>query len=231
MKKAFAICCLKPNRDYVRMTLACARSLRATGNKEDILVLTTDETLKDQIGDRYDVRFYEPIFYPALYHAENSLSIIDASKLNLWRLDDYDKVIGLDADIIARKNCDELWSRPELQYVGAAKSSPLQGSMFVLEPSRAKFDEMYDLACRSVFDPETGWNNVGRFPHWENRSETADWRWQSAMSTQGFLYYYFRFVRKRAFWSEMREWFDHFGGDRKWGEDYKRSCHELIKLM
>jgi alpha-N-acetylglucosamine transferase len=35
------------------------------------------------------------------------------SKLRVWQLEDYDKVVMLDTDLIVLKNCDELFLYPE----------------------------------------------------------------------------------------------------------------------
>ena len=36
------------------------------------------------------------------------------TKLRVWQLDDYDKVVMIDADMLVLKNVDELFKMPEL---------------------------------------------------------------------------------------------------------------------
>lgn len=204
------------------MALACARSLRAVGHTEDIVVLTYDPDLR---LEGLDVRCFPEVNHPALdlHHIKSRrlVNLCDIGKVHYWALEEYDKVIALDPDIMFYKKINE-WHRPSLTGLKNSWGGPLCSCFMVLEPNC--YSHMWDTLMNSTFTYDEGWDKVGEI----------DWRFQAANAGQGFLYYYFKMLKKSFHYFKFKkygiEWF-HYGGELKCSPKYQAEISGLIPLQ
>ncbi|PKI51545.1 hypothetical protein CRG98_028105 [Punica granatum] len=84
------------------------------------------------------------------------------SKLRVWQLTDYDKVIFIDADLLVFQNIDKFFVYPELSVVKNSRDMFNSGVM-VLEPSNCLFKQMmakrYELKSYNGGDQHQGFPN------------------------------------------------------------------------
>ncbi|CAI5474558.1 unnamed protein product [Closterium sp. Yama58-4] len=132
---------LHTTEDYVCGAIVLARSLKKSGTKADLVLLVSREISRKsrrglkKAGWRLKEieRIRNPHAVPQTYNEWNY------SKLRLWQLEEYDKVIFVDSDILVLKNLDFLFSYPELSARGNARHLFNSGVM-VLEPSNCTFN-------------------------------------------------------------------------------------------
>ncbi|KAG5232481.1 UDP-glucuronate:xylan alpha-glucuronosyltransferase [Salix suchowensis] len=128
---------------YVCGAIALAQSIIQKNSTRD-LVLLHDSSLSPQslVGLRsagWKTKLIQPIRSP--FARKNSYNEWNYSKLRLWQLTDYDKVIFIDADLIVLRNIDKFFAYPQLS------AAPNDGVLFnsgimVIEPSTCLFEEM-----------------------------------------------------------------------------------------
>ncbi|WP_246206321.1 glycosyltransferase [Propylenella binzhouense] len=159
---------LVTNGEYGMGALALLRSLRHTGTRADFVVLATAE------AERLDELAAEgarivPVRQPPLSegfrqrHSRDALHraapfnkgnkpafhdpIDNFCKLELWKLEEYEKVVFLDADSVVVKPIDMLFGFPEFAgapnlYQELADFHRLNSGVFVAAPSRATYDRL-----------------------------------------------------------------------------------------
>lgn len=95
-------------------------------------------------------------------------------KLRLWELEQFKKVVFLDADALVVQNIDKLFGFPELVaapnlYEALTDFGRLNSGVFVAKPSRATFDHM----LTTLEQPGVFWRRTDQtfletyFPDWE----------------------------------------------------------------
>ena len=187
---------LVTNADYARGAAALVRSLQRTGTGADIVVLHTGgvpaqalaplEALgvrlvaagllptSDAFNERHQrdrihadapfIKGRKPAFHTPL---DNFV------KLRLWEMEEYARVVFLDADTIVIRNIDRLFAYPEFSaapnvYESLADFHRLNSGVFVATPSRATFDAMLGRLSQ----PDTFWRRTDQtfleafFPDW-----------------------------------------------------------------
>lgn len=123
--------------------------------------------------------------------------LLNFVKLRLWEMEEFDKVIFLDADTLVIRNIDRLFDYPEFSaapnlYESLADFNRLNSGVFVARPSRRTFDAMLHALDR----PGVFWKRTDQtflenwFPVWHglpyiyntlqyvwfNLPELWDWR-------------------------------------------------------
>ena len=131
--------------------------------KSDIIILTTPEvssSVKNSLKSlgSITVDITEPVRYP--FRVTRARLAIKKpcrySKLLLWKMTQYSRVVYFDIDLLFLKNVDELFSHPELSAV--PDSNPpdkFNSGIFVAEPSLETFEKMMqhiDLPSYNVGD-------------------------------------------------------------------------------
>ncbi|MDN2579325.1 glycosyltransferase [Aquibium sp. ELW1220] len=187
---------LVTNADYARGAAALVRSLKRTGTRAEIVVLHTGgvapaalaplEALgvrlvaagllatSDAFNERHareklhaDAPFTKgrkPAFHTPL---DNFV------KLRLWELEEYERVVFLDADTIVLRSIDRLFSYPEFSAApnvceSLADFHRLNSGVFVAKPSRSTFAAMLDR----LDSPGAFWRRTDQsfleafFPDW-----------------------------------------------------------------
>lgn len=114
---------LHSSEAYVCGAIALAQSIRQSGSRQDMILLHDDSiTNKSRIGlslAGWKLRCIERIRSP--FSKKGSYNEWNYSKLRLWQVTDYDKLVFIDADFIIAKNIDYLFSYPQLSAAGNNK--------------------------------------------------------------------------------------------------------------
>jgi alpha-N-acetylglucosamine transferase len=153
---------------YLPGAVALARSLRAAGATRPLVVLATAAVrdvaalevhgcrvrrielppLSESFQRRHETsaihaaspftRGVKPAFHDTLHNF---------AKLRLWELDEYRKLVYLDADTLVLQNIDELFEYPAFSaapnlYEGAGDLTRMNSGVFVAQPSRLVFADM-----------------------------------------------------------------------------------------
>nr|GMD96317.1 UDP-glucuronate:xylan alpha-glucuronosyltransferase 2-like isoform X2 [Ipomoea batatas] len=138
-KEAYATV-LHSSQNYVCGAITLAQSLLRTGTKRDLILLldsTIPETKREALAKAgWKLRFIKRIRNPRA--EKKSYNEYNYSKLRLWQLTDYDKVIFVDSDVIVLRNIDFLFNFPEISAAGN-DGSIFNSGVMVLEPSNCTF--------------------------------------------------------------------------------------------
>jgi alpha-N-acetylglucosamine transferase len=211
---------LVTNADFAKGAAALVHSLKLTGTQADIVVMHTggvgEEALARLRERGAQLRPVELLPTSAAFNARHSRANVhqrnpftkgnkpafhtpldNFAKLRLWELDEYDRVVFLDADTLVLKNIDRLFSYPEFSaapnvYESLADFHRLNSGVFVAKPSRSTFSAM----LRHLDRPGAFWKRTDQtfleafFPDWHglpvcfnmlqyvwfNLPELWDWR-------------------------------------------------------
>ncbi|XP_013603839.1 PREDICTED: putative UDP-glucuronate:xylan alpha-glucuronosyltransferase 5 isoform X1 [Brassica oleracea var. oleracea] len=134
---------LHSSESYVCGAIALAQSIRQSGSRHDMILLHDDSIKnKSRIGlslAGWKLRRVERISSP--FSEKGSYNEWNYSKLRVWQVTDYDKLVFIDADFIIAKNVDYLFFYPQLSAAGNNRVLFNSGVM-VLEPSACLFEEL-----------------------------------------------------------------------------------------
>lgn len=137
----------------------------------------------------------------------------ELTKIQVFKHDEYDKILLLDADAIARKSIKEVFEYPSISAPNT-NGEPFQAAKIVLKPNYDDYVNLIRL-MKSGFSYHNGWNKHGKFNHWLT-GEKVDWHFNCAESSQGLLYYYFHLIKKSYFPNPISQ-INHVGmGTDKW---------------
>ncbi|CAI5488003.1 unnamed protein product [Closterium sp. Naga37s-1] len=136
---------LHSKEDYVCGAIALANSLRRSGTRADLVALVSAEIGNFSRGGLeaagwrlIDIeRIRNPFGRAGTYNQWNY------SKLRLWQLTEYAKVVFVDADILVLRNMDHLFEYPELSARSNSRRFFNSGVM-VIEPSQCTFELMME---------------------------------------------------------------------------------------
>eukprot|EP00250_Pteridium_aquilinum_P021531 c25155_g1_i1 orf=192-2171(-) len=126
---------------YVCGAIALAHSIRKTGSKRDMVILV-DENIQPHKREGLEEagwivvqieRIRNPNADPKSYNEWNY------SKLRLWQLTSYHKLIFLDSDVLVLRNIDFLFQSEEISASGNSRTVFNSGVM-VLEPNNCTFN-------------------------------------------------------------------------------------------
>lgn len=161
---------LVTNADYALGARALCRSIRWTGSEADIVVLHTGGVAAEDLAPlrEFGVRLARCDLLPTSAafneaHARDRIHGIapftkgekpafhtpldNFVKLRLWQMEEYARVLFIDADALALRNIDILFDYPEFSaapnvYESLADFTRLNSGVFVAAPSRATFAAM-----------------------------------------------------------------------------------------
>ena len=114
---------LHSSETYVCGAIALAQSILQTNSTKDLILLADDsispKSIRGLKAAGWKIKLIERIRSP---HAKKgAYNEYNYSKLRIWQLTEYDKVIFIDADLIVLKNLDKFFSYPQLSAVGNDK--------------------------------------------------------------------------------------------------------------
>jgi len=180
-KEIFATLLLTDN--YVTTVLKLDCSLKKVGSTRPLVVFYTTELSKESLlrlhSSGIQTQPIEPLKYPN-HHAPRF--VINWTKLRLWTMEMYSKILYLDGDMFVLQNIDHLFDLPtsfaitvdsDRNYM--KKCTPMgmnQAGLFVMEPCQDVFNDMIMKL---------------------DKNETI--QFQNSDAEQGFLNYYFQYVR------------------------------------
>jgi len=135
---------------YLFGALVLWKSLNDTKPKYPFHLLVTpnlsDETMT--LLDKSGIKTIkiDPIKNPILNDPKDR-RYYNYSKLNMWSLTQFDKIVYLDADMVVMHNIDELFTKPNLSSTNAGGVlhkdwKQLNSGLIVLEPSQSIFNHM-----------------------------------------------------------------------------------------
>ncbi|KAI4301799.1 hypothetical protein L6164_035043 [Bauhinia variegata] len=134
---------LHSSETYVCGAIALAQSIRQTNSTKDLLLLADNsigpKSIKALKAAGWKIKRIQRILNPyAQKHAYNKWNY---TKLRIWQLTRYDKVVFIDADLIILKNIDHLFFYPQLS--AAPNDNTLFNSgLMVIEPSMCMFEDL-----------------------------------------------------------------------------------------
>ncbi|XP_030545525.1 putative UDP-glucuronate:xylan alpha-glucuronosyltransferase 4 isoform X2 [Rhodamnia argentea] len=134
---------LHSSEAYVCGAIALAQSIRRTSSTRDLVLLAdnsiTNKSLAGLQAAGWKIRRIQRIRSP---NAEkDAYNVWNYSKLRVWQLTHYDKVIFLDADLIVLRNIDKFFVYPQLSAVPNNRVLFNSGVM-VIEPSNCIFEDL-----------------------------------------------------------------------------------------
>jgi alpha-N-acetylglucosamine transferase len=138
---------------YAAGALVVAHRLRQLGSIKDIVCLTTpniSSSVREQLRkvllviEVDELRSTQVDNLQLLGRPELDVTF---TKIQLWKLTQYQKVVFLDADTLPLLNVDELFDRPALSAApDAGWPDCFNSGVFVAEPSDAIYHSLIDLS-------------------------------------------------------------------------------------
>lgn len=141
---------LATNDSYALGALVLAKSLHNTQTSHKAIVLVGHEVSKDLV-QRLQKTFDEVINVEMLDSKDaKSLELlkrpelgITFTKIHIWKLTQYKKLVFLDADTLVLKNIDELFDHPEFSAApDVGWPDCFNSGVFVLTPNMATYDAL-----------------------------------------------------------------------------------------
>ncbi|XP_059311200.1 putative UDP-glucuronate:xylan alpha-glucuronosyltransferase 5 [Lycium ferocissimum] len=134
---------LHSSEAYVCGAIALAQSIIQTNSTRDLVLLADDSiSLKSLHGLRaagWKIKKIKRIRSP---HAQKkAYNEWNYSKLRIWQLIEYDKVIFIDSDFVVFRNIDQFFSYPELSAAGN-DGYIFNSGVMIIEPSKCKFQNL-----------------------------------------------------------------------------------------
>ncbi|KAL9860127.1 putative UDP-glucuronate:xylan alpha-glucuronosyltransferase 4 [Arabidopsis thaliana] len=140
---------LHSSEAYVCGAIALAQSIRQSGSHKDMILLhdhtITNKSLIGLSAAGWNLRLIDRIRSP--FSQKDSYNEWNYSKLRVWQVTDYDKLVFIDADFIILKKLDHLFYYPQLSASGNDKVLFNSGIM-VLEPSACMFKDLMEKSFK-----------------------------------------------------------------------------------
>lgn len=134
---------LHSSEDYVCGAIALAQSIIQSNSARDLVLLhdksLTDKSLKGLRAAGWKTKRISRIRSP--FSRKDSYNEWNYSKLRVWQLNEYDRVIFIDADLLILKKIDKFFYFPQLSAAGNDRSLFNSGIM-VIEPSLCMFEKL-----------------------------------------------------------------------------------------
>ncbi|KAH9689064.1 putative UDP-glucuronate:xylan alpha-glucuronosyltransferase 5 [Citrus sinensis] len=134
---------LHSSEAYVCGAIALAQSIIQKNSTRDLVLLhdksISGKSLRGLRAAGWKTKWISRIRSP--FAKKDSYNEWNYSKLRVWQLIEYDKIIFIDSDLLVLKNIDEFFFYPELSPAGNDKVLFNSGVM-VIEPSLCKFEDL-----------------------------------------------------------------------------------------
>ncbi|XP_059435589.1 putative UDP-glucuronate:xylan alpha-glucuronosyltransferase 4 [Corylus avellana] len=140
---------LHSSEAYVCGAIALAQSIIRTNSTKDLILLADDSIASNSLrGLRaagWKIKRIKRILSP--FAQKGSYNEWNYSKLRVWQLTDYDKIIFIDADLLVLKNIDKFFVHPQLSAAPNDKTIFNSGVM-VIEPSMCVFKDLMEKSFK-----------------------------------------------------------------------------------
>lgn len=164
---------------FVIGTLVLFHSLRKTGAQADFVAMTANISqhsidILEKSG--IVVKMVQPLVVTH-YHSNSKSDARDSilwTKLRVWQLEEYSKVIMLDSDLFVLQNSDELFNYPE--FASTPMVDPLEKTLFFLSPEMGLIPRN-KVKQESIF-PQTS----SLLPHWSGVNSGYDTKLKHVVS-------------------------------------------------
>ncbi|XP_022999266.1 putative UDP-glucuronate:xylan alpha-glucuronosyltransferase 5 [Cucurbita maxima] len=134
---------LHSSEAYVCGAIALAQSLLLTDTSKDLVLLVdnsiTNKSLEALEAAGWDIMRFHRIRSP--FAEKGSYNEWNYSKLRIWQLVKYDKIVFIDADLLVLKNIDEFFALPQLS-AAANNKMRFNSGLMVVEPSNCLFEDL-----------------------------------------------------------------------------------------
>lgn len=153
---------LHSSEAYVCGAIALAQSIIQSNSTRELVLLADDSigsrSIRGLRAAGWRVKRIQRIRSP--FAKENSYNEWNYSKLRLWQLIEYEKVIFIDADLLVLKSIDGFFVQPQLS---AARNDKVifNSGVMVIEPSTCMFENLMEksLNLRSYNGGDQGFLN------------------------------------------------------------------------
>ncbi|KAL8041338.1 hypothetical protein ABFS82_10G156400 [Erythranthe guttata] len=137
---------LHTSEAYVCGAIVLAQSLILSNTTKDLVLLADDNMSTASISGLrsagWKIKRIERIRSP--FSRENSYNEWNYSKLRIWQLTEYDKLIFIDADLIVNRNMDVFFAYPQMTAAGNYQRHLFNSGLMVVEPSRCAYDALVE---------------------------------------------------------------------------------------
>jgi hypothetical protein len=212
------------HRGGLYSVVVAAHTLRRQGSTADVVLMVQISSRsnatrlpkdEESVLRKSNIRVvYIPKYSSPQYEKFYALMM---EKFRILTLDEYDRILYLDYDVMPRCNLDYMmelsFSRPDVlkeNVVLAHLAEPSSGGFFILKPNKTD----YRLLQRIVVDVENATMNMD-FPHWDTKigwghpivgpqdywissegKKGYEWNWYGCQADQGLLYYWTKYVKR-----------------------------------
>jgi len=167
------------NNNYAKGALVLARSLRHVGTSADLVCLITNK-VGDEMRSQLDIAF-DKLVTVDIIDSKDAANLallkrpelgVTLTKLHVWKLTQYEKMVFCDADMVVVRPIDDLFKRPELSAVpDCGWPSCFNTGLFVFCPSLDTYAKL--LAHAESFGSFDG-GDQGLFNAYFSDWSTAD---------------------------------------------------------
>ncbi|XP_027158586.1 putative UDP-glucuronate:xylan alpha-glucuronosyltransferase 4 [Coffea eugenioides] len=131
---------LHSSEAYVCGAIALAQSIIQSNSSKDLVLLADDSISKKSLqgleAAGWKIKRIKRIRSP--HAAKGAYNEWNYSKLRIWRLIEYDKIIFIDSDFIVLRSLDEFFVYPQLSAVGN-NGHIFNSGLMLVEPSKCAF--------------------------------------------------------------------------------------------
>lgn len=149
----YAYVTLLSTKDYLNAVLVLNKSLKNVKSQYPLLVMVVDTIFNTELKTifQYHAINYEvvsPLQYSQTvqekYRDTESKTVLNtASKIQLFTLKNWDKLVYIDADALVLQNIDDLFNRLDGSMIKYPDDTMGFSGMFVFEPRNHQEDEFY----------------------------------------------------------------------------------------
>jgi glycogenin glucosyltransferase len=144
---------LHSSEDYVCGAIALAQSILLTGNTIfypiDLVLLADDsigpESIRGLSNAGWKIKRIQRIESP--FAKKTAYNRWNYSKLRIWQLTMYDKIIFIDSDFLVLKNIDSFFAYPQLS-AAPNENVIFNSGLIVVEPSQCMFENMMNKTSK-----------------------------------------------------------------------------------
>lgn len=243
IKHAFAT--LVTNEDYALGALALTRSLKLVNSQAPLLVLAANQPQGLVELEREGCLIIEVAPLPCSEsfqkrhskEAQQSRSpftkgekpgfhnpLDNFCKLRLWELEQYERIVFLDADVLVVKNIDKLFAYPEFcaapnLYHELSDMHRMNSGVFVAKPGRDTFSRMLE----TLDQPDVFWRRTD-----QSFLESFFEDWQGLPYIFNTLQYVYFNLPELWHWPSIRVL--HYQYEKPWQKDHPKK-HQLKALI
>jgi hypothetical protein len=99
---------------------------------------------------------------------------------------------------VFKQGCESLFSSGDEFVVRRGHESPIDASLYVVQPTSQVYVDYAEMEVQSVFTAQDGWREYGLILDWraDRRGQLTDWTFPDAQGPTGKLYWYFMLLMR-----------------------------------